>query len=127
MRASYIEIADGEVLKWNINIVFESTCWSRTHAHCDGTRRVCKWKRVDSYRSLFTLLHEIGHIEANTPGMKRCEEESTATLWAIKRMREIGLPIKRKVTAKYKDYIRMTYERGIRRGLRKRVKTALYM
>jgi len=116
-----------EIRKHNVYVIPNSKCWSRTHAHCDGTRTVCKHFLVNSYGSLFTLLHEIGHIETDVKGMKRCEQETEATLWAINRIKELGLPVKRKVVNSYKRYIRMTYDRGIRRGLSKKIKSKMYM
>ena len=123
----YIGIQEMMIRKYNVKIVENSECWSRMHAHCDGSRRICKWKRVNSYPATVDLLHEIGHIETNKSSMKRCEQESEATRWMIDRLRELGLPIKRKVMQRYKDYIKMTYERGVRRGLQKPVKSKLYM
>lgn len=122
----YKELSEQMISKFNINIVQQSTCWSRMHAHCDGTRRICKWIPAESYRSLYDLLHEIGHIETNKAGMKRCEQESEATLWANAHIKELGLPLKRKIINKFKKYIRRTYDRGIRRGLSKRIKSKLY-
>ena len=123
----YIAIQKDAIEKYKIVIVADSKCWKRMHAHCDGSRRVCKWMPKPSYVATFELLHEIGHVETDKKGMKRCEQESVATLWGIDRMREYGLPIKRKVVARYKKYIKMTYERGLRRGLQKRVKSELYI
>lgn len=110
-----------------VYVIPKSLCWGRTHAHCDGTRTVCKHTLKNSYASLFTLLHEIGHIETDRKGMKRCEQESEATLWAVNRIKELGLTVKRSVLSKYKTYIKMTYERGIRRGLSKKIKSKLYI
>lgn len=96
------------------------------HAHIKE-RKVCKHHIKESYKSLFDLLHEIGHIETDKSGMKRAEQESEATLWAIQQIRKIGLPVKRKVVDSYKVYIKMTYERGVRRGLTKNIKSKLLM
>jgi hypothetical protein len=115
------------IKKYNIQIVENSTCWNRTHAHCDGTRRICKWKSTNSYLSLFSLLHEIGHIETDKSTMKRAEQESEATRWAVNELRHQGIPIKQKILKRYKDYTIRTYNRGIRRGLQKRIKSKLYI
>ena len=127
MAINYIEIQNKEIKLWNITNDKNSTCWSRTHAHCDGTRRICKWKQANSYISLFTLLHEIGHIETDKKGMKRAEQESCATKWAVLRLKSLNIPIKRKVVSKYKAYTLTTYNRGLRRGLKKRIKSKLYI
>jgi len=116
-----------EIRKWMVYVIPNSSCWKRTHAHCDGTRTICKHSLKNSYASLWTLLHEIGHIETKTKSMKRCESESAATRWGINRIKELGLPVKRKYALAYKKYIKMTYDRGIRRGLAKRIKSKLYM
>lgn len=113
----YLALQKDAIQKHNITIVENSTCWSRVHAHTDGTRRVCKWKPKNSYASLFTLLHEIGHIETHKSSYKRYEQEYYATTWGVAKMKEYGLPIKRSALQSYKKYIRMTYKRGIRRGL----------
>ena len=108
------------IKKYDVVLDPNSACWARTHAH-PKTRRICKHTPKNSYQSLFTLLHEIGHIETYRPKLKRCESESLATEWAVRELRQLGLPVKRKVVDKYKQYIKMTYERGLRRGLSKKV------
>jgi hypothetical protein len=124
----YIALQNEAIKKFNAVIVQNSECWSRMHAHCkDNSRRICKWKQVNSYSSLFDLLHEIGHLETWNTALKRCESESQATKWAIERLKEFGLPIKRKKAQAYKDYIARTYQRGVRRRLQKKVKSKLYM
>ena len=124
----YKELQDKVIQDYKVIIVTDSKCWSRTHAHCnDGTRRVCKWKQVESYPATLELFHEIGHLETDKSGMKRAEQESEATIWGINKMKEFGLPIKRKYANQYKDYVRMTFDRGVRRGLKKNIKSKLYM
>ena len=123
---TYTEIQNELIAKYNVTIVDKSTCWARTHAHCfDGTRRICKWNRAESYASLFTLCHEIGHLETTLKGMLRCEEESLATKWGIAKIKEYGLPIKRRYLNEYKRYIKRAYDRGVRRGMKRRVKSGL--
>jgi hypothetical protein len=117
----YTKTQEELIRQYNIKHLPNSTCRKRTHAHIDGSRRVCKHHIKESYTSLFTLLHEIGHIETSKKSMKRCVAESEATLWAIGKLKELGLPIKRKTTQRYKDYIKMTHARGVRRGLKQKV------
>ena len=117
----YLKIQNELLLKYQVTLIENSTCWRRTHAHCDGSRRICKLQIKNSYASLFTLLHEIGHLETTKTSMKRCESESEATRWAITELRKMKIPVKRKFVQKYKAYITMTYERGVRRGLKKKV------
>ena len=115
------------IKQYNVTLDEHSSCWNRTHAHCDGSRRICKHIPANSYKSLFTLLHEIGHLETDKKGMKRCEQESEATRWAVEQLRGMGLKIKQSILKRYKEYTRMTYDRGMRRGLSKKVKSKLYM
>lgn len=91
------------------------TCWHRMHAHVKK-RMVCKWEPHNSVQNTFDLFHEIGHIETNTAGMRRAEEEYSATMWAIERCREYGIKIPRKLYNEYQEYIDWTRERGERRG-----------
>lgn len=112
----YLEIQAEVVQKYNIVLVPNSTCRRRTHAHCDGTRRVCKWKPTNSLVATFHLFHEIGHIETKTSSMRRCESEYVATEWAIERFKEYELTLPYDLIDKYQDYIFRELDRGIRRG-----------
>lgn len=124
----YKELQRKVIDKYKIVIVENSTCWQRMHAHCqDGSRRICKWKPAESYKALYDLLHEIGHIETWKRGLARAEDESLATIWANNKIKELGLPLKRKYANQYKDYIAMTYRRGLRRGLKQKIKGRLYI
>ena len=53
----------------------------------------------------FTLLHEIGHIRNNKPGMNRSEEEYYATVWAIKEMLKYKFKVSDEVKDIYQKYI----------------------
>ncbi len=55
--------------------------------------------------SIFNLLHEIGHIKTNKPGMKRCEEEFYATEWAIKEINNLNIKLEDRVKTSYQSYI----------------------
>lgn len=121
----HIAIQNSAIQKYQVNIVQNSTCWTRTHAHCDGTRRICKWVQRNSYASTFDLFHEIGHIVTTKPGMKRYEQEFYATKWGLDELKSFGLPIKRKYLTKYKKYISQTYDRGVRRGLKKEAPSSI--
>ena len=114
----FTEIQDEVIRKYRVDICDGTKCkndWQRTHAH-PRTRRVCKWKRANSFVSTFTLLHEIGHIENNDSKMRRCEEEYYATVWAVERCKEYGLTIPERVLREYQEYIDRELARGIRRG-----------
>ena len=55
--------------------------------------------------SVFNLLHEIGHLKSNKPGMKRCEEEYYATVWAIKKSKKYNIKIPKYIRNSYQEYI----------------------
>lgn len=125
---NYIEIQNHTIKQFNVTIVENSTCWSRMHAHCnDGSRRICKWDQVNSYKSLWDLLHEIGHLETLKNGMTRAEEETEAVRWTINYLRENGLKVKRRYLNGYKRYVSRCYERALRRGLKRRIKCKLLL
>ena len=86
MKQKYIEIEKELISKYKILIIENSSCRSRMHAHCDGSRRICKWSPSNSIVSLFELAHEIGHIMTKTSKMRRCESEFYATVWAIQEL-----------------------------------------
>lgn len=113
------QIQDDVIKKYRIDLCDGTKCldgdWHRTHAHV-RSRRVCKWKRANSARSTFTLLHEVGHIENNESWMRRAEEEYYATQWAAERAREYGIEIPEELRELYQDYIDREKARGKRRG-----------
>lgn len=118
---NYTAIQNEVIKRYRIDLCDGTRCkdgdWSRTHAH-PKQRRVCKWKQANSIISTLHLFHEIGHIETTTSGMRRCEEEYHATVWAIERLREYGLigNVTEKAKRLYQEYIYMELARGIRRG-----------
>lgn len=116
MKKNYLEIQEEIIKKYKIVIVENSTCWGRTHAHCDGTRRICKWKKADSVISTFELLHEIGHIMTTTKKMRRCESEYYATIWALERCKEYNIKANKRTIKSYQEYIDMELERGLKRS-----------
>jgi hypothetical protein len=116
MPKTLLEIQEDLIKKYDIVIVKDSKCWGRTHAHCDGTRRICKWEPKKSIVSTFALLHEIGHIVTFKGWMKRAEGEFYATQWALERAAELKLEIPDKLITVYQDYIDYTKDRGVRRG-----------
>lgn len=62
---------------------------------------------------IFDLLHEIGHIMSNKEGMKRWEEEASATEWAIKEAKKYNITISQNTRNRYDKYINdwITYAR----------------
>lgn len=116
MKMSYLEIQQEVINKYKIVIVENSTCWRRTHAHCDGTRRICKWKKANSLTSIFTLLHEIGHIMTKTSKMRRCESEYYATIWALEQCKKYDIKVTDKILNEYQRYIDVELQRGLNRN-----------
>ena len=117
MKQKFIDIPNEVIRQYRIDICDGTKCdddWRRTHAHVKK-RRVCKWKQKNSIASTFTLFHEIGHIETNKCGMRRCEEEYHATVWAIEKCKEYSLEVPTRTINEYQDYINEEYTRGIRR------------
>lgn len=112
---TYKQIQDEVIAKYRVTINENSKCWSRMHAHVK-TRMVCKWKQANSIKCTFDLFHEIGHIETTKSGMRRCEEEYYATVWAIERCKEYGIKVPEKIIKVYQDYNDQERYRGLRRG-----------
>lgn len=116
----YIEIQDDAIKRYNVTLCYGELCppgedWSRTHAHVKQ-RRICKWNRKNSIQSTFELLHEIGHIMTTKGSYRRCESEYYATVWALETARNVyHLEIPEKLINYYQQYIRMEYNRGVRR------------
>ena len=118
MAKRFDQIQQDVITRYRITISDGSDChcgWRRTHAHVKE-RKICKWKQTNSFKSTFTLLHEIGHIETTTSSMRRCESEYHATVWAIQRCREYGISIPPDIIERYQAYIDMEKDRGQRRG-----------
>lgn len=116
MKKSYLEIQQEVITNYKIVIVKNSTCRTRTHAHCDGTRRVCKWQQANSLASTFTLLHEVGHIMTYTSKMRRCESEYYATIWALEQCKKYGIEVTDKIISDYQRYIDRELQRGLNRN-----------
>lgn len=112
----YITIERDLVSKYKIVLNPYSTCRSRTHAHSDGTRRICKYTYTNSIESLFTLAHEIGHIMTYRTKMRRCESEFMATVWALQELSKYDVEVPLKVVDAYQSYINNEMDRGLRRG-----------
>lgn len=110
-----MEIQYAIIQKYHIIMKPNSNCWGRTHAHVKQ-RIICKLILRNSALSVFTLLHEIGHIETTKSYMRRCESEYYATKWALERCKEYGITVPEKTIRTYQDYIWRELDRGVRRG-----------
>ena len=127
--AWYKKTADKILQENNITACYRCDChgWgkvtghSRAHAHVKA-RKICLASQPKGYRSFFTLLHEVGHIMGEkadySSGVPRSLAEHNATEWAYSKLKELGLPVKRKVKIEYDSYIKEKVERGLRRGLK---------
>ena len=96
---------------------------SRSHAHVKE-RKICLSAPPRGKASLFTLLHEIGHIVAYqadySSGVPRSLAEYNATEWAKLEMRNnLHMSVPLKITRSYNAYVRNKIARGLRRGLKK--------
>ena len=84
-------------------------CGDSSVAHCHLSLGLIYIDKDDYERptpeSLFDLLHEIGHLETNTDGMSRQEEEVFATRWAMDRMKLYDFKLPRKRQKEFEDYI----------------------
>lgn len=116
MKQKYIDIERELVKNYKIVLVADSTCRSRIHAHCDGSRRICKWNYINSVQGLFTLAHEIGHIMTYKSKMRRCESEYYATVWALKELEKYHIKVPIEIVDRYQRYIYMELDRGLKRG-----------
>lgn len=65
-------------------------------------------------RTVFDILHEIGHLETNTYKMKRCEEEYYATVWAINESYKLKLKISEEDKVLFQDYIWNLIDKAIK-------------
>lgn len=116
MSYNYFKIQQEVINKYKIVIIENSICRTRTHAHCDGTRRICKWIPKNSIQATFELFHEVGHIMTYTSKMRRVESEYYATIWAMERFKEYNLEVPTLLLKKYQNYIDRELSRGLRRG-----------
>ena len=67
--------------------------------------------------SIFTLLHEIGHIYINNDDERRCVNEYLATVWAINNIRDYNLEINDIEKKEWQDYIYVCRNKDINNGL----------
>ena len=121
----FTEIQNEVIEKYNIVLCDGTKCdgtkcphaWRRMHS-CSMARKIYKWSFKNSIEATLDLFHEIGHQEANTKKMRRCEEEYYATVWAIDRLKEYGIldKVSDKQKELYQNYIYNELDRGIRRG-----------
>ncbi len=107
---------DVRVRKWRRSM---SGCAWRVYYH-DG--RVINWIESPVPRtpiSLAIFLHEIGHHVIGFDRYKRrCEEEYHAWVWAIRRMRELGVEPDAKVRRRFELSMQYAVGKAMRRGIK---------
>lgn len=80
-------------------------------------KMICKWDYAEDLEETFDLFHEIGHCQNNAPNMRRCEQEYSASVWAVVHLLfEYDIIINDSIIQRYEDYIEMEKLRGIKRG-----------
>ncbi len=119
----YKAIGQSYVDRYNIILCPRETCtcWSRPHAH-PKERKICKMPLPTGRKSLFSFLHEVGHIVHPRGGIKkelRAVEEYYATCYAKEEIRKHGISVSKQQSRDYDRYIRRCLARALRRGLKK--------
>lgn len=111
----YLELANKIASEYDIK-----TNYRPCRGYANVKERVIDCTEPRGYKSFFTFLHEVGHIvepKANYQQAKtRALAEYLATEWAIRKLRELDMPVKREVKASYDRYIKNKIARGLRRG-----------
>lgn len=84
-------------------------CGTESVAHCHLELGLVFQSKEDfenlTPENLFDLLHEVGHLETNTEGMTRQEEEYFATEWALQRMKLYDFRLPKTRQKQFDDYI----------------------
>ena|ERR1043165_850412 len=117
------ETYDIRVRRWRRSM---SGCAWRVYYH-DG--RVVNWVESPVPRtpiSLSIFLHEVGHHAIGFARYrKRCEEEYHAWMWAIAKMRELGVEPDARVRRRVESSMQYAVGKALRRGI-KRLPGALH-
>jgi hypothetical protein len=107
---------DVRVRKWRRSM---SGCAWRVYFH-DG--RVINWIEAPLPRtpiSLAIFLHEVGHhVIGFERYKKRCEEEYHVWVWAIAKMRELGIEPDAKVSRRFQLSMQYAVGKAVRRGIK---------
>jgi hypothetical protein len=107
---------DVRVRKWRRSM---SGCAWRVYYH-DG--RVINWIESPVPRtpiSLAIFLHEVGHhVIGFDRYKKRCEEEYHAWVWAIRKMRELGVEPDARVERRVQLSLQYAVDKAVRRGIK---------
>ncbi|HYO09191.1 MAG TPA: hypothetical protein VER17_09480 [Tepidisphaeraceae bacterium] len=107
---------DVRVRKWRRSM---SGCAWRVYYH-DG--RVINWIESPLPRtpiSLAIFLHEVGHHVIGFQRYKRrCEEEYHVWVWAIRKMRDLGVEPDERVTRRFQLSMQYAVDKAVRRGIK---------
>jgi hypothetical protein len=107
---------DVRVRKWRRSM---SGCAWRVYYH-DG--RIINWIEAPLPRtpiSLAIFLHEVGHhVIGFDRYKKRCEEEYHAWVWAIRKMRELGVDPDARVERRVQMSMQYAVDKAVRRGIK---------
>lgn len=107
---------DVRVRKWRRAM---SGCAWRVYYH-DG--RVINWIEAPVPRtpiSLAIFLHEVGHhVIGFDRYRKRCEEEYHVWVWAIRKMRELGVEPDARVERRVQLSMQYAVDKAVRRGIK---------
>ena len=107
---------DVRVRKWRRSM---SGCAWRVYYH-DG--RVINWIESPVPRtpiSLAIFLHEVGHhVIGFDRYKKRCEEEYHVWVWAIRKMRELGVEPDARVERRVQLSMQYAVDKAVRRGIK---------
>jgi hypothetical protein len=107
---------DVRVRKWRRSM---SGCAWRVYYH-DG--RTINWIEAPVPRtpiSLAIFLHEVGHhVIGFERYKKRCEEEYHVWVWAIGKMRELGVEPDAKVYRRFQLSMQYAVDKAVRRGIK---------
>ena len=107
---------DVRVRKWRRSM---SGCAWRVYYH-DG--RVINWIEAPIPRtpiSLAIFLHEVGHhVIGFDRYKKRCEEEYHVWVWAIRKMRELGVEPDARVERRVQLSMQYAVDKAVRRGIK---------
>jgi len=107
---------DVRIRKWRRAM---SGCAWRVYYH-DG--RVINWIESPVPRtpiSLAIFLHEVGHHVIGFEKYKRrCEEEYHVWVWAIRKMRELGVEPDEKVSRRFELSMRYAVDKAMRGGIK---------
>src|SRR6476620_1596649 len=123
MKAPFAEIVEDmkrthglRIRRWRRNM---SGCAWRVY-HANG--RVVNWVESPVPRtpiSLAIFLHEVGHhVIGFDRYKKRCEEEYHAWVWAIRKMRELGVKPDARVERRVRLSLQYAVDKAVRRGIK---------